>query len=103
MLEVDWDRANSIVAAVELNRVIEAHGNEAIYVGSYGWASAGRFHHAQGQLHRFLNSIGGYTKSVNTYSFAAAEVIVPHVIGHFRDYITIKPAGNRCVMTANYL
>ena len=85
-VRVDWDRANSIVAA-ELNRVIEAHGNEAIYAGSYGWASAGRFHHAQGQLHRFLNSIGGYTKSVNTYSFAAAEVIVPHVIGHFRDYI----------------
>ena len=85
-VRVDWDRANSIVAT-ELNRVIEAHGNEAIYAGSYGWASAGRFHHAQGQLHRFLNSIGGYTKSVNTYSFAAAEVIVPHVIGHFRDYI----------------
>ncbi len=34
-----------------------------------------------------MNSIGGYTKSVNTYSFAAAEVIVPHVIGHFRNYI----------------
>ena len=24
---------------------------------------------------------------MNTYSFAAAEVIVPHVIGHFREYI----------------
>ena len=85
-VRVAWDKANQIVAK-ELGRVIKAYGNEAIYAGSYGWASAGRFHHAQGQLHRFLNSIGGYTKSVNTYSFAAAEVIVPHVIGHFRNYI----------------
>ena len=37
------------------------HGNESIFGGSYGWASAGRFHHAQSQLHRFLNCIGGYT------------------------------------------
>ena len=68
----------------ELQRVIDADGNEAIYAGSYGWASAGRFHHAQSQIHRFLNVIGGYTKSVNTYSFAAAEVMMPHVIGDFR-------------------
>jgi len=85
-VRVSWDQADQIVAA-ELERVISAYGHEAIYAGSYGWASAGRFHHAPGQLHRFLNSIGGYTKSVNTYSFAAAEVIVPHVIGHFRNYI----------------
>ena len=38
-----------------------AHGNEAIFGGSYGWASAGRFHHAQSQLHRFLDLLGGYT------------------------------------------
>jgi biotin/methionine sulfoxide reductase len=79
--------------AAELERVIAAHGNEAIYAGSYGWASAGRFHHAPGQLHRFLNSVGGYTKSVNTYSFAAAEVIVPHVIGHFVIISIIRQAG----------
>ena len=83
---VSWDEANRLVGA-ELSRVITAYGNEAIFAGSYGWASAGRFHHAPGQLHRFLNALGGYTRSVNTYSFAAAEVIVPHVIGHFRNYI----------------
>ena len=55
------------------------HGNEAIYGGSYGWASAGRFHHAQSQLHRFLNCLGGYIRSVNSYSLGAAEVILPHV------------------------
>jgi biotin/methionine sulfoxide reductase len=79
---VPWDEAEEIVAH-ELERVRSTHGNQAIFAGSYGWASAGRFHHAQSQVHRFLNCIGGYTKSVNTYSFAAAEVIVPHVLGDF--------------------
>lgn len=83
---VSWEKAEQLVAD-ELTRVIRDYGNEAIFAGSYGWASAGRFHHAQSQIHRFLNCLGGYTKSVNTYSFAAAEVIVPHVIGNFRDYI----------------
>ena len=41
------------------------------------------FHHALSQLHRFLSCLGGYTESVNTYSFAAAEVILPHVIGRY--------------------
>jgi len=82
---IDWDTASQLVGD-ELQRVIDAHGNQAIYAGSYGWASAGRFHHAQSQIHRFLNVIGGYTKSVNTYSFAAAEVMMPHVIGDFRNY-----------------
>ncbi|MEP2641572.1 molybdopterin guanine dinucleotide-containing S/N-oxide reductase [Roseobacter sp.] len=82
-VQVTWAEADRLVAA-ELARVIKTHGNQAIYAGSYGWASAGRFHHAQGQLKRFLNCIGGYTRSKNTYSFAAAEVIVPHVLGDFR-------------------
>ncbi len=82
-VEVTWEEADRLVAD-ELARVIGHHGNGAIYAGSYGWASAGRFHHAQGQLKRFLNCIGGYTGSRNTYSFAAAEVVVPHVLGDFR-------------------
>lgn len=79
---VTWEAAEALVAA-ELTRVIEAHGNSAIFAGSYGWSSAGRFHHAQSQIHRFFNCIGGYTRSVNTYSFAAAEVIVPHILGNY--------------------
>ena len=63
---MEWDEALDLVAA-ELRRVRTEHGNEAIFGGSYGWASAGRFHHAQSQLHRFLNCIGGYTASVNSY------------------------------------
>ncbi|MBL8701949.1 MAG: molybdopterin-dependent oxidoreductase [Alphaproteobacteria bacterium] len=77
---VSWARATALVAA-EIRRVREAHGNSAIFGGSYGWASAGRFHHAQSQLHRFLNLCGGYTASVNTHSYAAGEVLLPHVIG----------------------
>jgi biotin/methionine sulfoxide reductase len=83
-VEVDWDTAIALVAA-ELDRVRTTHGNQAIYGGSYGWSSPGRFHHAQSQIHRFLAAIGGYTRSVNTYSLAAAEVIVPHVLGHSWD------------------
>jgi biotin/methionine sulfoxide reductase len=82
-VELTWDEANRLVAN-ELQRVREQHGNSAIYAGSYGWASAGRFHHAQSQLKRFLNCLGGFTDSKNTYSFAAAEVVVPHVLGSFR-------------------
>jgi biotin/methionine sulfoxide reductase len=67
--------------AAELERVRTTYGNAAIYGGCYGWSSAGRFHHAQSQVHRFLAAIGGYTRSVNSYSLAAAEVIVPHVVG----------------------
>jgi len=81
-VEIGWDEAERLVAA-ELDRVRTTYGNSAIYAGSYGWASAGRFHHAQSQIHRFLNCIGGYTSSVNTYSYAAAEVIVPHILGTF--------------------
>jgi biotin/methionine sulfoxide reductase len=77
---VSWETA-TVLAAGEIRRIRSTHGNSAIFGGSYGWASAGRFHHAQSQLHRFLNVCGGYTFSVNTHSYAAAEVLLPHVIG----------------------
>lgn len=79
-VELPWDEALDLAAA-ELDHVRSTWGNKAIYGGSYGWGSAGRFHHAQSQVHRFLNSIGGYTRSVQNYSFAAADMILPHVIG----------------------
>ncbi|MBT8078220.1 MAG: molybdopterin-dependent oxidoreductase [Gammaproteobacteria bacterium] len=77
---VDWDAALDL-AADALKNAIDRGGNESIYAGSYGWASAGRFHHAQGQIKRFLNLIGGFTASVTSYSAGAAEVIVPHILG----------------------
>lgn len=79
-VEVDWDTALDLVAG-ELRRVRQAHGNRAIFGGSYGWGSAGRFHHAQSQLHRFLNGFGGYVASVDSYSLGAGRVLMPHIVG----------------------
>src|SRR5512139_725873 len=58
-VEVPWSEALDIVAA-EVDRVKTKFGNESIFAGSYGWSSAGRFHHAQSQVHRFMNCLGGY-------------------------------------------
>jgi biotin/methionine sulfoxide reductase len=79
-VEVSWEKALDLVAG-ELRRVYAKHGPRGVFGGSYGWASAGRFHHAQGQIHRFLNMAGGYVRSVNSYSSGAATVILPHVLG----------------------
>src|SRR5690606_23369921 len=52
-VEVGWDRALELVAG-ELQRVRAERGAEGIFGGSYGWSSAGRFHHARTQVRRFL-------------------------------------------------
>ncbi|MGW8621600.1 hypothetical protein ACWGMN_21665 [Streptomyces albidoflavus] len=46
---MSWDELTELLAG-ELRRVVDTYGNEAIYGGSYGWASAGRFHHARARL-----------------------------------------------------
>ncbi len=99
-----WEEIEPLLAG-ELSRVVGEHGNNAIYAGSYGWASAGRFHHAQSQMKRFLNCIGGFTSSVFTYSFAAAEAMIPHVLGDFREFLNTTTswesiAGNTDLMVA---
>ena len=81
---VSWPELTELLAD-ELRRVIDTHGNEAIYGGSYGWASAGRFHHAQSQVHRFLKLLGGYTSSRHSYSLGATGVIMPRVVGTHDD------------------
>lgn len=77
---VSWDTAVELLSG-ELARVYREHGGEAVYGGSYGWASAGRFHHAQSQVHRFLNCLGGYVRSVNSYSLGVSQVLLPHIAG----------------------
>nr|WP_321463185.1 molybdopterin-dependent oxidoreductase [uncultured Cohaesibacter sp.] len=90
-VQVSWDEAATRVAE-ELIRISKTYGNGAIYGGSYGWASAGRFHHAQSQLKRFLNLAGGYVSARETYSHAAGEVLIPHILGmsqgDFQDQMT---------------
>ncbi len=83
---VPWDEALEM-AAEDMDRIRAAHGNTAFYAGSYGWASAGRFHHANSQIHRFFNQLGGYVGHRGTYSYAAAETIIPHVVGPFREVL----------------
>ncbi|MFQ3622856.1 MAG: molybdopterin-dependent oxidoreductase [Acetobacteraceae bacterium] len=77
---VSWDRAIGLVAE-ELSRVRAAHGNTAIFGGSYGWSSAGRFHHARTQLQRCLALLGGYTGQATNYSYAAGMTLMPHIVG----------------------
>jgi biotin/methionine sulfoxide reductase len=79
-VEVSWDEATTLVAK-EVDRVRRSHGNAAIFGGSYGWSSAGRFHHAQSQVHRFLNAVGGYVFFKDTYSNAAGRRVLPYTIG----------------------
>lgn len=77
---VSWDRMTRILAE-ETARIRAEYGDAAIYAGCYGWSSAGRFHHAKSQLQRYLGMGGGYTYSVNAYSYATAQALIPHVVG----------------------
>lgn len=80
---VSWEKALDLLGG-ELKRVRDDFGAGAIFGGSYGWASAGRFHHAQSQIHRFLNvACGGYVKSVNSYSSGSSQVLIPHIVGDY--------------------
>ncbi|MBX2885516.1 MAG: molybdopterin-dependent oxidoreductase [Granulosicoccus sp.] len=103
-VEVSMDKALDLIAD-ELKRVRQQYGNESIYAGSYGWASAGRFHHAQSQLKRFLNTIGGFVRSEGNYSYNAALVLMPHIVGNFREHVrdatrwsTVAEEGELVVM-----
>lgn len=77
---VGWDEALDLVAG-ELARVKSRFGNDAIYGGSYGWASAGRLHHSPSVLKRFLGLHGGYVDKRGNHSFGAALQIAPYVLG----------------------
>ena len=83
---VSWAAATDVLAR-ELRRVYGEGGGPSVYGGSYGWSSAGRFHHAQSQLHRFLNCLGGYVRGEHTYSNGAQSVIMPHVVGSMREFL----------------
>ena len=85
-VEVAWEEALDLVAG-ELGRVKRDFGNQAIFGGSYGWASAGRFHHAQGQLRRFFNLIGGFVRHKDDYSVGAALVLMPHIVAPLEELL----------------
>jgi biotin/methionine sulfoxide reductase len=79
-VEVSWEKATELVTG-ELGRLYDSFGPSSIYAGSYGWASAGRLHAAQGTLKRFLAMAGGFTNSVGNYSNGAAGILAPYLLG----------------------
>src|SRR5882762_3500835 len=84
-VSVSWEQALDLLAG-ELKRIGDTRGPGAIFGGSYGWSSAGRFHHAQSQVHRFLNTaMGGYVRSVNSYSSGASSVLLPQILTGYED------------------
>jgi biotin/methionine sulfoxide reductase len=78
-VEVEWDEALDLVGT-EIGRVRDRFGNASIFGGSYGWSSAGRFHHAQSQVHRFLNACGSYVRHVDSYSLGAGRALMPRIV-----------------------
>ncbi|WP_107676454.1 molybdopterin-dependent oxidoreductase [Agrobacterium sp. LAD9] len=92
-VEVTWDEAVTLVAS-ELNRVKTSFGNSSIFGGSYGWSSAGRFHHPQSQVHRFLNCLGGYVRHVDSYSLAAANVVLPYIVADMDEIMANHSSWN---------
>ncbi len=79
-VRVSWDQALDL-AAKELKRVKEEHGNTAFFGGSYGWKSIGKVHNCRTMVGRFLNLHGGCTLAVGNYSVGADIVIMPYVLG----------------------
>jgi biotin/methionine sulfoxide reductase len=77
---LEWDHAIRLVAE-EQARVRAEHGPASILGGSYGWSSAGRYHHARTQLHRYLGMAGGFTAQVTNYSYGAGMTLMPHILG----------------------
>src|SRR2546427_10331796 len=83
---VSWTVAMRLLGR-ELRRVYDQYGGPGVYGGSYGWSSAGRFHHPQSQLHPFLNCLGGYVRGEHSYSNGAQSVIMPRVVGSMREFL----------------
>ncbi len=89
MVPVDWDGALDLVAEA-LARTYGEAGPEAVFGGSYGWSSAGRFHHARTQVRRFLSATGGFVDQIGNYSWGAAQGLLPYVLG---DFDTVSSAA----------
>ena len=83
---VSWDRAIGLVAG-EIARVQQTHGPASVFGGSYGWSSAGRFQHAKTQVQRLLAASGGFTGQINSYSYAAGQALLPHLVGDMASVV----------------
>ncbi|MCT7471853.1 molybdopterin guanine dinucleotide-containing S/N-oxide reductase [Aliarcobacter cryaerophilus] len=84
-VKVSYEEAIKLIST-ELKKTKNERGAEGIFAGSYGWKSSGNMHNSRVLLHRFMNSIGGFTGSLGDYSTGAAQVIMPHVLGTIEVY-----------------
>ena len=84
-VRVSWDEALDLVAS-EIQRVQDKYGPSGIFAGSYGWKSPGRLHNCQTLLRRMMNQTAGFVNGTGDYSSAAAQVIMPHVMGTLETY-----------------
>ena len=62
---IGWEEALDLVAS-DVARTRAEHGPQGVFAGSYGWSSAGRFHHARTQVRRFYYAGGGCVDQTGT-------------------------------------
>ncbi|WP_159566282.1 trimethylamine-N-oxide reductase TorA [Budvicia diplopodorum] len=84
-VRVSWDKAIDLFYQ-ELERVQKTYGSSGLFTGLADWQMVGKLHKAGGVLDRALSLHGGYVTTVGDYSAAAAQVILPHVIGSLEVY-----------------
>lgn len=85
LVRVSWDRALDLFYE-ELERVQKTYGSSGVFTGLADWQMVGKYHKAGGAMDRGLGLHGSYVTTVGDYSAAAAQVILPHVIGSLEVY-----------------
>ncbi|QLO83933.1 MULTISPECIES: trimethylamine-N-oxide reductase TorA [unclassified Citrobacter] len=84
-VRVSWDQALDLVYE-ELEWVQKTYGSSGVFTGLADWQIVGKYHKAGGAMDRGLGLHGSYVTTVGDYSAAAAQVILPHVIGSLEVY-----------------
>ncbi|WP_404319439.1 trimethylamine-N-oxide reductase TorA [Malaciobacter canalis] len=108
-VRVSWEKALDLVAS-EVQRVQKSYGYKSIYAGSYGWYCTGKLHNPQTLMNRMMKISGGFVGRIGDYSAAAAQIIMPHVVGSIEVYeqqtswpLVLKHAKNVVFWGANPL
>lgn len=84
-VRVSWEEALDLIHQ-QHQRIRKSYGAKSIFAGSYGWRSTGSVHKARTLLQRYMGLAGGYTAHLGDYSTAAAQVILPYVVGSIEVY-----------------
>ena len=77
-VQISWDEAITLIAS-NLKRVIDTHGNDAVYI-MYGTGDCGAVRGRE-SAQRLMNHLGGYLGYYNNYSAACLEYTAPFVTG----------------------